>query len=535
MRRSSIAAERRSPIARVGAPQGSGPRGLARYRAEVSTRVRGETSDRDSGRTGGFYWVALVAGYVATRLLARSLFGIEFDDNPLIWFWQYIDPVLLRDDALGSVWYLHSQPPLWNLFLAGVTKTCGASSRACFSAAFSGFGLALHLGLFALMLQLRVDRRLALVVVLVFALTPASILYEHWLFYTQPVAALLVATAVAAGRVVARGGRRIDLVSFATLASVVVLTRSLFHLAWIAVVLAIIAWPLRAHWRRVVACSFVPVVLCVALYARNAAMFGSFSSSSWMGMSLARLAIEPLPLAERKSLVAAGRIGAVSLVKPFSPVDAYPPGLLEGARSDHPVLSERRKSTKAVNFNHGAYPAIARAYLRDARTLIRERPDVYLASVVDAFAKFLLDPSLVLFLETNRQRMGAYAGVWTGGLYGLVLEPLPDDRPVTPRDFEYRMRAWGLGFVLLALGSVGVALLRGLRELRDDGGDRALGATLWFVAFTIVYVALVGNALELGENNRFRFMIEPLIFALIAWLLDGFRQRSEPAPAPDGH
>jgi hypothetical protein len=499
----------------------------------VSTRVRGETSNRDPGRTRGSYWVALVIGYIVSRVLARAVFGIEFDDNPLIWFWQYIDPVLLQNDALRSVYYLHSQPPLWNLFLAGVTKTCGPSSGACFSAAFSVFGLGLHLGMFALMLRLRVDRRLALAVVLIFALTPASILYEHWLFYSQPVAALLVATALFAARAVARGGRPLDLMLFATLASIVVLTRSLFHLVWLAAVLALVAWPLRAHWRRVVACSFAPVMLCVALYARNAVMFGSFASSSWMGMSLARLAIEPLPLVERKNLVAAGRIGAVSLVKPFSPVDAYPPGLLKGARTDHPVLSERRKSTTAVNFNHGAYPAIARAYLRDARTLIFERPDVYLESVADAWAKFMLDPSLVLFLETNRQRMGAYAGIWTGGLYGLVLEPPPDDRPVTPRDFEYRMRAWGLGFVLLAVGSVGVALLRGLRELRVDDGDRAVGAALGFIAFTTVYVAFVGNALELGENNRFRFMIEPLMFVLIGWMLDGVRRRIEPASVPD--
>ncbi len=473
-----------------------------------------------------FEWIALIAGYVLSRVLAAWMFGVRFDDNPLVWFWQYIDPQWLREDALRSVFYLHSQPPLWNLFLAGVTQTCGDASRACFATAFSGFGLVLHLGLFALMLRLRVDRRIALATVLVFAFTPASILYEHWLFYSLPLAALLVSTALVAARTVARKGRPGDLILFASLASVVVLTRSLFHLAWLVAVLAIVAWPLRAHWRRVVACSCLPFMLCVALYAKNAALFGHFASSSWMGISLARLAIEPLPLAERRSLVASGRIGAVSLVKPFSPVGAYPPGLLEGARTDHPVLTERRKTTTAVNFNHGAYPAIARAYLRDARTLIRERPDVYFKSVGEAWSQFLMDPSLVLFLETNRDRMGAYAGLWTAGFYGFVLDPPSGDRPATRHADDYRMRPWGWGFVLLAIGSVVVALLRGMRELRDASGDAALGATLLFVAFTIVYVAVVGNALELGENNRFRFMIEPLIFALIGWLVDGFLVRA---------
>jgi len=509
-----------------------------RYGGGVSTRVRGDTSDRGLRRAGLLDWAVLIAGYGLSRVVASAFFGVEFDDNPLIWFWQYLDPELLRDDALRSIFYQHAQPPLWNLYLAGVTKACGDASTTCFAASFLASGLVLHLGLFGLMLRLGVDRRIALGLALTFAFSPASILYENWLFYTQPIAALLVLAALFIARVVAHAGRPLDLVVFATLTAAVVLTRSLFHLVWLAFALGLVVWPLRADWRRVLACVFLPVLLCVGLYAKNAAVFGSFSSSSWMGMSLARLAIEPLPLEERKALVAAGQIGAVSLVKPFSPVDAYPPGLLAGARHDHPALTERQKSTTAVNFNHGAYPAIARAYLRDARTLIRHRPDVYATSVFEAWSQFAMDPALVLFLETNRDRMGVYAGLWSAGFYGFMLKPLPTDRPITRRDFEYEMHAWGWIFLMLAFGAVVIALLRGIREWTGDGGDRALGATLLFVAGTVAYVSLVGNSLELGENNRFRFMIEPFLFALIGWLLDGvLGRRSAPAatkPDEDG-
>lgn len=497
----------------------------------MSTRVRGDTSDRGLRRADLAFWAVLIAGYGLSRIMASVAFGVEFDDNPLIWFWQYLDPRLLREDALRSLFYLHAQPPLWNLYLAGVTKACGDASAACFTASFLGSGLVLHLGLFGLMRRLGVDRRIALGSALLFAFSPASILYENWLFYTQPIAALLVLAALFAARVVARAGRPLDLILFATLCAAVVLTRSLFHLVWLAFALGLVAWPLRTAWPRVVTWVVLPVLLSVGLYAKNAVVFGSFSSSSWMGMSLARLAIEPLPLAERKELVDSGRIGAVSLVKPFSPVDAYPTGLLVGARDDHPALTERLKSTSAVNFNHGAYPAIARAYLRDARTLIRERPDVYGTSVFEAWSQFAMEPSLVLFLQTNRDRMGLYAGLWSAGFYGFMLEPLPVDRPITRRDLVYGMHAWGWVFLLLALGAVVIALLRGLREWAGDGGDRALGATLLFVAGTVVYVSVVGNSLELGENNRFRFMIEPFLFALIGWLLDallGRRRASEP-------
>jgi hypothetical protein len=49
---------------------------------------------------------------------------------------------------------------------------------------------------------------------------------------------------------------------------------------------------------------------------------------------------------------------------------------------------------------------------------------------------------------------------------------------------------------------------------------RARAATLVFCALTIVFVAVVGNSLELGENQRFRFLSEPLSVALVFFLFD---------------
>lgn len=488
--------------------------------------MTGESTDRETRLA----WGILAAGFVASRIGAAVVFGLAFDDGPLVWFWQYVDPVLLERDALRSVYYHHAQPPLFNLYLAGVVKTCGGAAPECFAASYHGFGLALHAALFALLLRIGVGRWIALATTLFFAFTPASLLYEHWLFYTYPVATLLVVAAVFVHRSIAGGGRRRDLLVLSAALVAVALTRSLFHLAWLAGGLALVAWPLRARWRRVVACAALPVVLAVGVYAKNAALFGSFSSSSWLGMSVARLAIEPIPLGERRALVESGRIGRVSLVEPFSPIEAYPPGLRRGARTDHPVLSAAYRSTGAVNFNHGAYPAIARAYLRDARALIAERPDVYRSSVGRAWWQFAMPPSIVLFLQTNRTRMGLYAGLWSAGLYGFTLAPLPTDRPATREDLHYRMHTWALVFLLLASFAVAMGALRGAREWLGRGRDPALGATLLFAAGTIVYVAVVGNALEIGENNRFRFLVEPLLFALIGWLLAGLRHGGhEPA------
>jgi hypothetical protein len=37
--------------------------------------------------------------------------------------------------------------------------------------------------------------------------------------------------------------------------------------------------------------------------------------------------------------------------------------------------------------------------------------------------------------------------------------------------------------------------------------------------FNMLWVVVVGNALELGENNRFRFVVDPLCVALLGRLI----------------
>ena len=54
------------------------------------------------------------------------------------------------------------------------------------------------------------------------------------------------------------------------------------------------------------------------------------------------------------------------------------------------------------------------------------------------------------------------------------------------------------------------------RIRRGEGAERVLReeAPLLAAAGLILYTALVGSALELGENVRFKFMIEPLLLTL---------------------
>jgi hypothetical protein len=66
----------------------------------------------------------------------------------------------------------------------------------------------------------------------------------------------------------------------------------------------------------------------------------------------------------------------------------------------------------------------------------------------------------------------------------------------------------------------GAAVLYGMiGVLTRNPADRIFVAVIAFMTFTILYFTLMVNFFDLGENNRFRFTIDPLVFLLFARLL----------------
>src|SRR4051794_34733179 len=82
--------------------------------------------------------------------------GVRFDVTPLTQSWQFLDPLALKDNLAQSLFYLHAQPPPFNLFL-GLGLKLGHPA-AFFWGTFLCLGLALHLGLYGMCRRLGVPR-----------------------------------------------------------------------------------------------------------------------------------------------------------------------------------------------------------------------------------------------------------------------------------------------------------------------------------------------------------------------------------------
>jgi hypothetical protein len=87
-----------------------------------------------------------------------------------------------------------------------------------------------------------------------------------------------------------------------------------------------------------------------------------------------------------------------------------------------------------------------------------------------------------------------------------------------------------LGWIALAVVVVPIALVLGWRSRR-----RPEGPTILFCLATTAWVAVIGNLFEVGENNRFRFLSEPLAWALCGLVLDRVGGRFFTAIRTAGH
>ena len=128
------------------------------------------------------YGLALVLLFIVSRLIF-SLQGGTFLATPLSFAKQFLDPQLLHHDLLRSLYYLHAQPPLFNLFLGLVLKISPLPALS-FELLFKTAGIVIPLLFFGILTTLGINSHIAFIATLIFMFNPTLILYENLLYYT---------------------------------------------------------------------------------------------------------------------------------------------------------------------------------------------------------------------------------------------------------------------------------------------------------------------------------------------------------------
>lgn len=435
-------------------------------------------------------WWLIVLAFCSSRIYAYAA-GLRFDGSEWQYFWHFIDPKLLESSLLESIYYLHSQPPLPNLFMGISLKLFGSALPVVFSLYFLCLGALLSAGTYLLMRRMHVSTWTASILCAIWCASPAMLLFENFLFYTYPVLAMLVASAFCLERYFVCQSRRALVIYFA-LVTGIVLTRALFHPLWLvcAFSLPLLFANTREHWRSTWVLALVSCTLVGSLMVKNRLEFGTASLSSWRGMNIARTVLDRLPKETRSKWIQEGKLSAWANIGSFRALNQYP-GLELAPLSGVALLDQVRKSNQAINLHNRAYIAVSEQLQRDAMWVICTHPRLYLYS----FGQSLLDSAQPAHsYRALKKPLAHISGIER--LYDIFLSWKLGKRNVGP---------WLLAFPLLvAFGFF--CIFRA-----SDKRERAL----WiFVLGSILWVVLIGALAERSENARFRFLVDPFLLLL---------------------
>jgi len=507
--RGTATAVREPAAARGGTGDGDGT-GAGAPGAGTAPEAGSRATARGLDARPGLPVLILVVAFGVTRGLAAAA-GVRYDDSvlrgtPLTDMWQLLDVRLLKDHLLTSVWHLQSQPPLFNLYCGMLLKLPTAWRAPVEVACAVALDLAMVLCAYLLMVELRVPRWAALAVTLVCVVaSPAVLLYENWLNYAEPAAAFGTVAAWCLIRFLRTARGRYGLGFFGAYAAMVLLDSS-YQLEWFLVAGAVVAVVLRKRWRTVLAVAAVPLLVLVTWTVKDYVLFGTTTTSSWLGMNLGRSVLFQAPAADIAQLQRQGRMNALASIPAFAGPEVYAPRFVRAVPSPVAAVGELHKADGATNFNNPLYIQVSSLYLHDDLVWIRAHPRAYVDDVLGGVSVWMVGTDQNFTDSVNWPATRGYARV-----YDRVVEWQPTQDPA-PGLVLFR-RGWhrpvwlsGQAMVVYALALVGVPVVAWRRRRSDP----AVAGTLTVLWFTTAYAFAASSLVEIGENERFRSELGPV-------------------------
>lgn len=449
----------------------------------------GKTDDK-------IYLAGILFAYVISRLYFYLIPGLTFSYFP-DGYVQYLDIALLKSHFLKSIFYLHSQPPLFNFFIGIVENISSELTSQIFNVTFVIIGLLTNILLFKILRKLKISSLLSFSATIFYLISPATLLYENLFFYTHIVIFFLIFASFFL-ILYLENHNAFHLFYFFLFLSLCFLTTSFFHLSWFLIILTSILILERKRWKLSLKAVCIPLFLVLALLFKNQIVFGEFSSSTWLGMNLSRITVNELPEQERIKLVQAGKLSEIALLPPFPDAKyLFESKSIKSENSTHiDVLDRMFKNSGHTNYNNQVYIKASHLAMKDDIYVIINYPAVYTSGIFKSFKLYFDSPTKFNLLEQNVAKIKTYNRFFNSFIYG--------SSPNTT-----------VGYFSIIL--IPMMLVLALLIIFGKGIEKSKKYFSVFLIFNIVYVMIIGNFLELGENNRFRYYTE--IFHIIIWAL----------------
>lgn len=507
----------------------------------------------------GVHWIGprqmmcLLVGYGAA-LVAYHLMGLTFNVGEPQTVSQFVDSAMLKSQYIESVWYLHSQPPLFNAWMGAVQKWSPLSEPLSYHMTFLALGFVLAVSLNVIARTCGMHRTAAAVLALVIAASPPTVLFQHWFFYDFPMAVLVAATLASFGLWLRTSSLALAAAT-AGFGAAAVLTRSMLHPVWLVAAVAVVFWTAPSVLRRrTLAVVVLPVILVAALMVKNQVLFGTPQLSSWLGFNMYRTTVLSQDVETRARWQSVYDLPSVNETNGCQP-----------SRPEVEVLANRLKSDGNPNWNWEctleSFSEMEAASLR----VIKGEPGSVARSIVGSMEIWFSTTDLWFGVDPGRRQIEPASRIWrTSVSWDLAWDPPIDVSnawvSVGPDRRNHLSLMALLSTLIVIIGGIG-AVRRRVVLCRDSGAGRSSpkchGRRLthdrqwardWMVlgvAGTVGFSFFVGTLFEHGENARFRFLTEPitmvtagaLVIPAVTSLLASFaarrRVRGERKPTED--
>lgn len=448
-------------------------------------------------------WFILLV-FIVSRLIV-SFAGVEMDYGALYRYWQYLDVKTLQSDLLRGIWYDHTQPPVFNFLLGIVVKTSGSHAHLAFVLLLKVITLANTLLLLSILKKITNHPYIPLLLSLLYLLSPATMLFENELFYTSFITHLLLAATWHLQRL-QKDIRWSDILGLYIPLILACLTRSMYHIVWLmALSIVILFWfSKRTHTRRLMLASLLSVLLVGGWYVKNYIIFHQFSTSTWMGMNMARNVFHDTSVTDSTQIAS---------IEPFSKISDYQRFLPANYGSKYAGLDDRDllqewKNDSFINEKHVAYIEVSRQYSAESKKTIMAHPAAYVKNV--------LQSAIIFFAPATRYPTTEYLSekiAWYDVLYSFNLSHFAKGK----QQRRIAMTVSALPKFLIYVLTFFWLIREAIRSKKVLGRTEVPGGLLTiFITCIIGYIFIVSSFFEHYENMRFRYEAEPLFLILFA-------------------
>ena len=472
------------------------------------------------------YIPLILLTFILSRIIFYSI-GIEI---PKIGEgMHFIDFELLKSNLMESLYYLHAQPPLYNFLLGIVLKFFPNDISLIFYFLYKVMSLTIYILMYKIFKNYKFPSLFAFVFSTIFILFPEAILYENIFLIDWLIAGLLVISVYFFQKYQTTFELKYALY-FIILLTAISLTRSIFHFLFIAGSIVILILVKKQNWKRILLYTLIPIILVLGLYTKNYMLFNTFGASSWLGSNMWRIGYYTVSVTEGKdenktnqklqNLFEDKIVSEAALHHSFDPIDIYNPKYYQVPEkfSSIPQVNQKYKKSGGTNFNYYGYINISKDLKHDFVNIVKMYPKDYIKTVLIAwqiYAKPSWDYSVPIL--NNYSKIKPYVNIIT---FQELRSYVEEEILGVQSKFQYP----NSNFLLIPLSLFIIIILlfsEIIKFIRTGKAD----FTILFMGFTIFYIAILGNAIEIGEGHRFRVPTGPFTYILVLLAFQKIVQR----------